>query len=161
MQEALHSRKDRVEAELLLIGVTSPIVAAVYLDGRVAETFQKSGKSSEVLPPLLHDLLYRYRLKAIYYANGPGSFMAIKVTYVMAKTLSVALGIPLYGTDAFAFNGNRPIKAVGESCFVKEKGKISIRRGCLPDNAGFTPPPLLDRSIFSKECEPIYVLPAV
>ncbi|WP_457593774.1 hypothetical protein [Hydrogenimonas sp.] len=155
------NRDPRAEAELLLIGVTSPIVAALYENGRIVETFVKSGKSSEVLPPLLHEAVHRYRLRAIYYANGPGSFMAIKVTYVMAKTLSIALDIPLYGADAFLFNENRPIKAVGKSCFVKENGKISIRSDCRVEAAPFVPPPVLDRSLFSKECEPLYVLPPV
>ncbi len=147
--------------ELLLIGITSPVIAAVYENGICVETFSKEGKSSKVLPPLLHEVLRRFTLEAIYYANGPGSFMAIKVTYVMAKTLSIVLNIPLFGTDAFAFNGNRPIKAVGKSCFVKEGENISIRSECIQKAASFIPPSVLDRSIFSKENEPLYVLPAV
>jgi len=153
--------KERGETELLIIGVTSPIIAAVYTDGRLVETLVEEGKSSEVLPPLLQKIVSNRKLAAIYYANGPGSFMAIKVTYVMARSLSIALDIPLYGTDAFAFNANRPIKAVGKSCFVKENGEISIRAECPDVSSCFVPPKRLDRSIFSRECEPLYILPAV
>jgi len=64
------------------LAVTSPVKVAVYEKGRCIETWEREGKCSEVLPPLLHDVLYGYRLKAIYYANGPGSFMAIKIAYV-------------------------------------------------------------------------------
>ncbi|WP_457598806.1 hypothetical protein [Hydrogenimonas sp.] len=157
----LENPHERPLVELLLIGVTSPFVAAVYEDGKCIETFRKEGKSSEVLPPFLHDVMARYRIGALYYANGPGSFMAIKVTYVMAKTLSIALGVPLFGTDAFAFNGNRPIRAIGRSCFVKQKGEIVIRNDCEEQSAPFEPPSVLERSLFSPQSEPLYVLPAL
>jgi len=161
LREALPSGRERPVVELLLIGVTSPFVAAVYEEGTRIETFREEGKSSEVLPPILHDLSARYRIGAIYYANGPGSFMAIKVTYIMAKTLSIALGIPLFATEAFAFNGNRPIRAIGRSCFVKEEGSIVIRTDCEEESAPFEAPLELDRSLFRRDGEPLYVLPAV
>jgi len=71
-------KEERPAVELLILAVTSPVKVAVYEKGRCIETWEREGKCSEVLPPLLHDVLYGYRLKAIYYANGPGSFMAIK-----------------------------------------------------------------------------------
>ncbi len=157
----MHSQNERPPVELLLIAVTSPILAAIYEDGECIKIYRRDGKCSEVLPPLLHDILYRYRLKAVYYANGPGSFMAIKIAYVMAKTVSSALGIPLYGTDAFAFNGSRPIKAIGNSCFVKKDGSIRIEPDCAEEAAPFCAPQQLDRSIFSERSEPLYILPAV
>ncbi len=161
MQEVLHSRSDRAPVELLLIAVTSPILAAIYKDGECIESYRREGKCSEVLPPLLHDILYNYRVEAVYYANGPGSFMAIKIAYVMAKTVSSALDIPLYATDAFAFNGGRPIKAIGRSCFVKKEGSIRIEPDCSEEAAPFYAPKRLDRSIFCERSEPLYVLPAV
>ncbi len=161
MQEALHNCGKRAEAQLLVIGVTSPLKAALYRDGECLESVTLEGKSSEVLPGLLHDILYRYKLKEIYYANGPGSFMAIKVTYVMLKTLSIALDIPLFAADAFTFNGNRPIKAIGKSCFVKKDGEISIVSGCIAEENSFEVPKRLEKSLFTGESEPLYVLPAV
>ena len=157
----MRKRGERPPVDLLIVAVTSPILAAVYEEGRCIQAFSREGKCSEVLPPLLHDILYSYKPEAIYYANGPGSFMAIKVAYVMAKTLSVSLGIPLYGTDAFAFNRGRPIKAVGSSCFVKKGGKISIERDCKEVIAPFSVPGYLDKRVFSDRSEPLYVLPAV
>ena len=161
MQKVSHSQNDRPEVELLLIAVTSPILAAIYKEGECIEIYRREGKCSEVLPPLLHEVLYSYRVKAVYYANGPGSFMAIKIAYVMAKTVSSALDIPLYGTDAFAFNGGRPIKAIGKSCFVKKDGSIRIEPDCAEEAAPFSAPERLDRSLFSERSEPLYVLPAV
>ncbi len=149
------------EAELLVIGVTSPLLVGVYLDSRLAQRYEEHEKASRALPAVLHDVRYRYDLKAIYYARGPGSFMAIKVAYVMAKTFSIALNIPLLATDAFDFNGNRPIKAVGRSCFVKKENKIVITHQCPDEGARFDLPETLDRERFSTESEPLYILPDV
>jgi len=149
------------EAELLVIGVTSPLLAGIYVEGKLVERFESAEKASKALPPILHDARYRYDLKALYYAKGPGSFMAIKVTYVMLKTFAIALDSPLYAADAFAFNGNRPIKAVGKSCFVKKDGKIRIEKGCEPPENSFTLPETLPKAAFTPEAEPLYVLPAV
>lgn len=149
------------EAELLVIGVTSPLLVGVYIDGRLVQTYEKEERTSRALPAILHDIRYRYNLKALYYAKGPGSFMAIKVTYVMAKTFSIALDIPLYAVDAFAFNGNMPIKAVGKSCFVKHGGEIVIEQGCKDLSIRFALPQRLDRALFTQESEPLYILPAV
>ncbi|WP_456389632.1 hypothetical protein [Hydrogenimonas sp.] len=150
------------EAELLVIGVTSPLLVGVYIDGSLVRSYEKDEKASKALPEVFHDVRYRYDLKAIYYAKGPGSFMAIKVTYVMAKTFCIALNIPLFGADAFLFNGNRPIKAIGQSCFVKKGGKITIERGgCPGEPAIFELPQRLVRKKFSTRSEPLYILPAV
>ena len=136
-------------------------MAGIYENGTLLETFESDKKTSRALPPLLHDLRYRYDLKGLFYAKGPGSFMAIKVSYVMLKTLSIALKIPLYATDAFAFNGNRPIKAIGKSCFVKKDEKIVIEKRCEAADGRFELPLKLDYALFDTEAEPLYVLPAV
>ncbi len=159
MQEASHS--PRPAAELLVVGVTSPLLVGLYVDGELFEEFQSEKKTSEALPAILHDARYRYDLRALYYARGPGSFMAIKVTYVMLKTFSIALEIPLYAADAFAFNGNRPIKAIGTSCFVKKGDEIRIEHGCGETRGGFELPMRLERAHFGAENEPLYILPAV
>ncbi|BDY12549.1 glycoprotease [Hydrogenimonas cancrithermarum] len=149
------------DAELLIIGVTSPLLVGLYVDGHLVQRYERREKTSSALPAILHDVRYRYNLKALYYARGPGSFMAIKVTYVMAKTFSIALDIPLYASDAFAFNENRPIKAIGRSYFVKSDGEIVIDRRCDGVSGSFSLPLRLDRTLFSQENEPLYILPAV
>lgn len=149
------------EAELLIIGVGSPLLAGLYIDGELAERFEKEGKSSKVLPPILHDLRYRYRLKNLYYVRGPGSFMAIKVVYVMLKTFSIALDIPLYAADAFTLNGGAPIKAVGRSRFVKRGDEIAVEPGEATTESSFTLPARIDAVKWSRENEPLYILPAV
>ena len=96
-------------------------------------------------------------------ANGPGSFMAIKVSFVFLKTLSITKQIPLFGCDGFYFNQNSPIKAVGNRFFMKKNGNISteIFDGNKEDIKPFVLPSFLDKTIFKEDVEPIYVLPAV
>jgi len=157
LREALH----KPVVELLVISVTSPMLVGIYEKGRLLETFLYDEKTSKALPPLLHQVRYNYHLKSLFYAKGPGSFMAIKVTYVMLKTFSIALNIPLYATDAFAFNGNQPIKAIGTSCFVKRNGEIVIEKECESTDGRFTLPQQIDYELFVDETEPLYILPAV
>lgn len=159
MQEALP--KSMLDAEILIIGVTSPLRVGVYVDKKLVDLYEKEEKTSRALPAVLSDIRQRYHLKALYYAKGPGSFMAIKVTYVMAKTLSIACDIPLYATDAFAFNGHQPIKAVGKSCFVKRGEEIVIEQGCQAYSNNFLLPEKLDDTLFDEASEPLYILPAV
>jgi len=88
--------------------------------------------------------------------------MAIKVTYIFLRTLSIARQIPLFATDGFDFNNNSPIKATGALYFMKENGKIStIKYATPPKSEAFTLPQTLEASCFSHKAEPLYVLPAL
>ena len=149
------------EVELLVIGVTSPLLVGVYKKGLLFESFESKEKTSKALPKILNEVSGRYHLSALYYTKGPGSFMAIKVTYVMLKTFSIALKIPLLACDAFVFNGNKPIKAIGKSCFIKKDGDIIIQKNCSDTYMTFKLPDSLDKSYFNLNSEPLYILPAV
>ena len=158
MQKVLPDKK---EVELLVIGVTSPLLIGLYENGLLIESFESKDKTSKALPKILDEVSKRYSLTGLYYAKGPGSFMAIKVTYVMLKTFSIVLNTPLLACDAFAFNGNKPIKAVGKSCFIKKDGNIAIQRNCSNNDMIFKLPHNLEKSYFDTDSEPLYILPAV
>ena len=166
MQKALRDRKQKTEngkrsVELLVIGIASPLLVGVYEKGLLIESFESEEKTSKALPKILYEVSKNYNLTELYYAKGPGSFMAIKVTYVMLKTFSIVLQIPLLACDAFFFNGNKPIKAVGKSCFIKKDGKIVIEKSCSFSDMAFKLPESLDRAFFGINNEPLYILPAV
>jgi len=158
LQKVLFSKK---EVELLAIGVTTPLLVGLYENGLLIKSFESKDKTSKALPKILDEVNTHYSLNGLYYARGPGSFMAIKVTFVMLKTFSIALKIPLLACDAFAFNGNRPIKAVGKSCFVKKGKKIIIQKDCCDTDMIFTLPNSLDKTCFDLDNKPLYILPAV
>ena len=153
---------DRLDCDILVLSLTSPLLVGVYHDKRLIKQYKKDEKTSDILPIIFDDILKNYNLKTLYFAKGPGSFMAIKITYIFLRTLSITKNIPIFATDGFYFNQNSPIKAVGSRFFMKKNGIISIQN--LKDKSlvkSFDLPDILDEKIFSADIEPLYVLPAV
>jgi len=146
---------------LVIIALTSPIHIGIYKDSTLVETIKSEERSSEVLPALFKDILSRYDIKNIVYANGPGSFMAIKVSYIFLRTLCIVKNITLLATDAFYFNNNTPIKAVGKLYFVKNSN--AIETVVLKDAPvmEFTLPQELKLNDFTTESAPFYGIGAV
>jgi len=147
--------------DILLIALSSPIKIGIYEESKLIDTIVSSEKSSEVLPLIFEKLLHEYNVKALYYANGPGSFMAIKVAYIFLKSLSILKKIPLYATDAFKFNENQPIKAIGKLCFVKIASEIKTQKLEIVPEATFSLPDVLDYNEFSTTSTPLYSIGAV
>lgn len=147
--------------DILLIALSSPILVGVYENNQLIETIQTEEKSSDVLPLLFDGLLKKYTIEKLLYANGPGSFMAIKVAYIFLKSLSILKKIPLYATDAFIFNKNNPIKAIGKLYFVKISSEIKTQKLEQALEASFSLPDVLLYSEFSKNATPLYMIGAV
>ena len=118
-------------------------------------------KTSEILLPLLNNSMDEYNISNIIYTRGPGSYMAIKLTYIMLKTIEITRGIPCCGCSGFALNGGEPIKAVGNLYFIKEKETIITKKYDQPVNAKFTLPQSIHDLELDEESTPEYVLPAV
>jgi tRNA A37 threonylcarbamoyladenosine modification protein TsaB len=145
--------------DIVAIVVSKPLLIGVYENGSLIKTIKKEGKTSDVLPIIFDELLKSYNINSIIYTRGPGSFMAIKLSYVFFKTLQITNNINFLATDAFYFNKNKPIKAVGNSYFVKKKGIISLEKEKIEGE--FTLPKNLNKNDFSEEVEPLYILKAV
>ncbi len=133
----------------------------VYSDNHLIKNYQTTEQTSEVLPILFATILEDYSPARLFFARGPGSFMAIKISYIFLKTLSLSLNIPLFACDGFVLNNNKPIKAMRNLYFVKENHEIVTRH--FDDNIeqNFQLPTELNPSQFSDEIEPLYMLPAV
>jgi len=147
--------------DLVVIALTSPILIGVYKDSELVETIKSEERSSEVLPELFKTLLDRYEIRNIIYANGPGSFMAIKVSFIFLRTLCIVKNISLLATDAFYFNNNAPIKAVGKLYFVKNRDAIETETLNEAPIMEFTLPQQLKLEDFSTETAPFYGIGAV
>jgi len=147
--------------EILLIALSSPILVGVYKEGRLIEKIESQERSSEVLPRIYKELLQRYEVDAFIYANGPGSFMSIKVAYIFLRSLGILKDIPLYAMDAFSFNGNRPIKAVGKLHFVKIHDTIKTQKFDEVIEPSFELPKILDKENASSNSAPMYGIGAV
>ncbi|GIU00887.1 glycoprotease [Sulfurovum sp. TSL6] len=156
MQKALPKRY-----ELLIISISSPLMLGVYEEGRLIDTISSDLKTSEILLPLIKECLDRYDISRIIYTRGPGSYMAIKLTYIMLKTIEIVQGIECVGCSGFALNGGEPIKAIGNLYFIKEKETIITKKYEQAMNVKFTLPQSIQDLELDEESTPEYILPAV
>ena len=147
--------------DIVCVTLSSPIIVGVYENAKLIETISTDEKSSEVLPRIFEDILNNYDVKALYYAKGPGSFMAIKITYIFLKSLSILKNIPLFATDAFYFNENQPIKAIGKLYFVKLSSKIETQKLEKVPQSIFKLRDVLEYDEFTTESTPLYAIGAV
>lgn len=148
--------------DALIIALGSPVYIGIYdQEGQQVEFLKNDGLGSDVLPLMLEDVLKRYRIQRLIYANGPGSFMGIKVAYLFLKTLSIVQNIPLLAVDGFFFNENNPIKAVGKLYFVKNSNTIGLEPLENPILKGFELPQTIDVKNFNTDSAPYYGIDAV
>ena len=147
--------------DILLVALSSPIQIGIYENSQLIDTITSDKKSSDILPVIFSDIFEKYSVERFFYANGPGSFMAIKVAYIFLKSMSILKNIPLYATDAFKFNKNTPIKAIGKLCFVKISSEIKTQKLEIVPEANFTLPDVLDYNEFTTNTTPLYMIGAV
>ncbi|WP_419770670.1 MAG: hypothetical protein ACNI3C_02475 [Candidatus Marinarcus sp.] len=148
--------------DILILSLSHPILVGVYKDNKLIETYEKEGKSSDIIPIIFHQILKKYEVQRLFFVNAPGSYMAIKVAYVFLKSVSIVKNIELYATSGFHFNENSPIKALGKKYFLNDNGNIKI--DFIDENLkleSFKLPEILDENIFSNDNLPQYNLPAV
>jgi len=147
--------------DLVFITLSSPIYIGIYEDNLLIDRIISEEKSSDVLPKIFNELSNKYDIKKLFYANGPGSFMAIKIAYIFLKSMSILKNIPLFATDAFYFNENQPIKAIGKLFFVKISSEIKTQKLEIAPEVSFQLPAVLDYSEFSTIATPLYGIGAV
>jgi tRNA A37 threonylcarbamoyladenosine modification protein TsaB len=144
-----------------VISISSPLLLGVYRNDLLIRTFSSEKKTSDILLPLLRDILSEYDISEIIYTRGPGSYMAIKLTYIMLKTIEILKGIKCVGCSGFALNGGEPIKAIGNLYFIKEKETIMTKKFEQPVHVVFTLPQSIHDLEIDEESTPEYSLPAV
>jgi tRNA A37 threonylcarbamoyladenosine modification protein TsaB len=103
----------------------------------------------------------KYDISTKIYTRGPGSYMAIKLTYIMLKTIEITRGIKCVGCSGFALNGGEPIKAIGNLYFIKEKETIITKRFEQQVDVKFTLPQSIHDLELDEESAPDYQIPAV
>ena len=146
---------------LLIISISSPLLLGVYEDNKLIKTISSELKTSEILLPTIMKILDRYNISKMIYTRGPGSYMAIKLTYIMLKTIEITRDIKCFGCSGFALNGNQPIKAIGNLYFFKEKETIMTKKYKQPVDAPFVLPQSIHDLEIDEESPPEYLLPAV
>ena len=144
-----------------MISLSSPLHVGIYDNNHLIKKYETKEQTSEALPTLFKKILESFTCKRLFFAKGPGSFMAIKISYVFLKTLSISLGVPLYACDGFAFNDNRPIRAMRNLYFMKENEHIITQRLEEEIEQVFELPDYLDATKLDENTDPLYMLPAV
>ncbi len=150
--------------KVLVIPIATPILVGLYDEkNSLVEVFSKEGKTSDILPIIFNDIISKYKLDNIYYVNGPGSYMSIKISYIFLKTLCVSKNLELKAANGFNFNQNSPIKALGKKYFFNcNDGTISIDSLSKDDEVKeFLLPDKIDINMFTQNSLPNYNLPAI
>lgn len=149
------------KVDLVVVALAAPLLVGVYENNHLIQQYESHEKSTDYLPELFSKLLKSYEIESITYANGPGSFMAIKISYLFFRTLEIAKGIKLYAASAFEFNQKTPIKAMGKLYFHLKEGAIVIEALKDEEPKPFSVPEYLNEINKEKQTEPNYILPAV
>ncbi len=147
--------------EVLIISIASPLLLGVYRDGELVEKIETEKKTSDILLKKLSELSRKYNYSRLIYTNGPGSYMAIKLTYITLRSLEILKDISFDGCDAFDLNKQNPIKAVGKLYFIKENNTIITKKFDEAVEQRFELPSMLSEVTILNNNKPMYILPAV
>ncbi len=141
--------------------MSSPLQVGIYKNNQLIKEYITKEHTSEALPMIFKEILKGSTCKRVFFAKGPGSFMAIKITYIFLRTLAITKGLELYASDGFNFNGANPIKAMRKMYFVKKYDKIMTEFFEDEPICEFMLPKTIELEKFTKDVEPLYILPAV
>ena len=147
--------------EILIVSIASPLLIGVYKNDKLVETVENVGKTSEVLLKILMELASKYNYERIVYISGPGSYMAIKLTYITLRSLEILKDIPFDACEAFEVNEQNPIKAMGKLYFIKENNTIITKKFDEVLEQRFSLPSMLSEVTILDNNKPLYILPAV
>lgn len=149
--------------QILIIPTSQPVLIGVYEDFELHSAHSLPAQLSESLLPFFATLKAQGIMPDnLYFVRGPGSFMALKLIYLFAKTLQITHDSKLFATHGFHFNANSPIKAYGNCYFVLEGSEITLKTYETPPKiAPYTLPQTLNQSLFTTETKPLYLLPPV
>ncbi len=147
--------------DIVVISLSAPLQLGIYQNNKLIKEMVTDEHTSEALPLLFRDIFDEFLCKRVFFERVPGSFMAIKITYIFLRTLGITKNIELFATDGFYFNDSKPIKAMRKMYFVKEGKEIVTKIFEEEQKSKFTLPKTLKIEDFSKDIEPLYILPAV
>ncbi|MBZ7942534.1 tRNA threonylcarbamoyladenosine biosynthesis protein TsaB [Campylobacter sp. LH-2024] len=142
----------------MLNALSKPLMLGIYKNNLLVKSITSYEKASEFIPKILQELLQDFTFDELIYANGPGSFMGIKISYVSLSTLSIVRNIPLFAISAFELNNNQPISAHKEMCFVKKGDEIFLEKAISGE---FVLPLNLSKLNKKNDNLPFYFLPAI
>lgn len=130
----------------------------LYENGVKFDEISATDHASEALPKILNDLQNSYNIAKIIYTNTPGSFMGLKIAYVVLKTFCMVKGCEFAAVSGFDLNGGGAIRANKMLCFVKKGDDIKIEPA---EAKNFMLPLNLDSLKLNSDTLPNYIIQAV
>lgn len=104
-----------------MCALASPVLCGVYdSNGDLIHEYSSDKNASDSLVSLLLDISSSHEIDTIIYANGPGSYMGLKVSYVILKSYSVVKNCKFLAVSGFDLNGGGAVRATKTMSFVKE-----------------------------------------
>jgi len=147
--------------KLLIVSISSPLLIGLYEEDVLIKEIKSEEKTSEILLKIIMEIVQKYTIAKIIYTSGPGSYMAIKLTFITLRSLEILQGIEFNACDAFSLNQNNPIKAMGKLYFIKENNTIITKKFDEAVEQGFELPSMLSEVAILNNNKPMYILPAV
>ena len=147
--------------KLLIVSISSPLLIGLYEEDVLIKEIKSEEKTSEILLKIIMEIVQKYTIDKIIYTSGPGSYMAIKLTFITLRSLEILQGIEFNACDAFSLNQNNPIKAMGKLYFIKENNTIITKKFDEAVEQGFELPSMLSEVAILNNNKPMYILPAV
>lgn len=144
--------------EILVCSLDNPLLVGIYKQNVLIKQFQSQSHTSEALIEIFDEILQNYDIKTIIYANGPGSFMGIKVAFVILKTISIVKNCDFKAVSGFELNDFSPIKANKNLSFIYKNGEVKLSK-IQPKN--FKLPQNLSNLNFISDTLPNYILSAI
>jgi hypothetical protein len=139
--------------------MASPFLVGIYHDSKLIDIISSDEKISDKFPMIYRELNQKYKIKSVYFVNGPGSYMSIKLIYIFLQTISIVDNIEIKSALGFYFNNNQPIKALGNKYFIQKDGIIELKSYNTKLAQEYRVPLNIDETIFGKDLEPVYILP--
>ncbi|KEA46070.1 glycoprotease [Campylobacter mucosalis] len=134
------------------------MLVGLYSNGTKFDEIISSEHTSEALIEVLDELSQRYSITKIIYANTPGSFMGLKVAYVILKTFCLVKECEFYAVSGFELNGGGAIRANRSLSFVAKNNHIVLEQ---KEPSGFVLPQNLEILNLKKDTLPEYIIQAV
>jgi len=147
--------------QILIISISKPLLIGVYRDNILIDKISTDKKASDVLLNIIYEIIEKYNVNKIIYTSSPGSYMAIKLTYIILKTIQIIKDIPIFGCSGFSLNQGNPIKAIGNLYFIKEKETIITKKYEQLNKSNFELPTDINNLILNDNAKPNYLIPAV
>lgn len=130
----------------------------MYENGNLIQHFSSEKKCGDALPEILQVILDKFEIAHIIYTNGPGSFMGIKLSYIILKTFCSIKNIKFSAISGFDVSDNGIIKANKNLAFILKDNEINMIK---EESGNLFLPQNFNNIVIHEDTLPNYVVSAI